>query len=605
MSRSWNLALESLRLVCRGHIRTLVSRALFNRTVCTISEDLLSSSSSSHTVVDESYVLAELSSLLPISSKTTTAKEDTCLKNQVAVDSFLSPEERLRGVFLQKPKGKSAIHKALSSLCVDLSIDIVANVVDSGNLSGEAMVTFFNWAIREPGVSKDVDSYYVILRALGRRKFFTFMMDVLREMVSSDLKCLTIAMDSFARAHYVRRAIQLFEESEDFGVECSTESFNSLLRCLCERSHVSAANSVFNAKKGEIPFDSCTYNIMIGGWSKLGEVEEMEKVLKEMVEGGFGHDCLSFSYLIEGLGRAGRINDSVEIFDDMKHKGCVPDAKVYNAMICNFIFARDFDESVRYYRKMLDEECDPDLETYSKLVSGLVKGRKVADALEIYEEMLSRGIVPTTGLVTSFIKPLCCYGPPHAAMVIYQKARKSGCRISESAYKLLLKRLSRFGKCGILLNVWDEMQECGYSSDVEVYEYIVDGLCNIGHLENAVLVMEEAMRKGFCPNRLVYSRLSNKLMASNKTEMAYKLFLKIKEARIQDNARRFWRRNGETDKVFVYVKISLTGSHLSPTLFVFPFGGWWWLKHKGILVPFQVAAGRLQFFKRLLNGGSN
>ncbi|CAH8323239.1 unnamed protein product [Eruca vesicaria subsp. sativa] len=548
MSRRLNLALKSLRLIHRVDLQTLVFGALRNRTVSTSSENLPLTSSSSHGIVDESYVLAELSSLLPISTKTKTTKDDVSSStNQVTVDSFLSPEERLRGVFLQKLNGKSAIHKALSSLGIDMSIDIVSNVVDSGNLSGEAMVTFFNWAIREPGVSKEdgVVSYYVILRALGRRKFFSFMMDVLREIVKPDVKCLSIAMDSFARAHYVRRAIELFEESGDFGVECSrTESFNALLRCLCERSHVSAASSVFNGKKGEICFDGCSYNIMIGGWSKLGEVEEMEKVFKEMVEGGFGPDCLSFSYFIEGLGRAGRVNDSVEVFDDMRDKGCVPDAKVYNAMICNFIFARDFDESVRYYRRMLDEECEPDLETYSKLVSGLIKGRRVADALEIYEEMLSRGIVPTTGLVTSFIKPLCSYGPPHAAMVIYQKARKAGCRISESAYKLLLKRLSRFGKCGILLNVWEEMQECGYPSDVEVYENIVDGLCNVGHLENAVLVMEEAMRKGFCPNRLVYSRLSNKLMASNKTEMAYKLFLKIKEARIKDNARRFWRRNG-------------------------------------------------------------
>ncbi|WZZ87127.1 hypothetical protein YC2023_115706 [Brassica napus] len=39
------------------------------------------------------------------------------------------------------------------------------------------------------------------------------------------------------------------------------------------------------------------------------------------------------------------------------------------------------------------------------------------------------------------------------------------------------------------------------------------------------------MRKEFSPNRLVYGTLSNKLMASNKTEMAYKLFLKIKGAR--------------------------------------------------------------------------
>lgn len=556
MSRRWNLVMGSFRLAHRGDVRTLISSAVCNRSVCTASKDLPSAyleqyeSSSNHGAVDESHVLAELSSLLPFSSKLSVAKDDSVSKNQIAiVDSFLSPEEKLRGVFLQKLKGRSAIEKALSSLGIGLSIDIVASVVDRGNLSGEAMVTFFSWAIREPGVSKDVDSYYVILRALGRRKFFSFMIDVLREMacegVTPDLQCLTIAMDSFTRAHYVRRAMELFDESEGFGVECSsTESFNALLRCLCERSHVTAANSAFNAKKGKVAFDSCTYNVMISGWSKLGEVEEMEKVLKEMVESGLGPNCLSFSYLIQGLGRAGRVSDSVEVFDNMKQKGCVPDANVYNAVICNFMFARDFDESVRYYRRMIDEECEPDLETYSKLVSGLIKGRKVADALEIYEEMLSRGIVPTTGLVTSFLKPLCSYGPPHAAMVIYQKARKAGCKISESAYKLLLKRLSGFGKCGMLLNVWDEMQECGYLSDVEVYEYIVDGLCNIGHLENAVLVMEEAMRKGFCPNRLVYSRISNKLMASNKTELAYKLFRKIKEARVKENARRFWRRNG-------------------------------------------------------------
>ncbi|XP_010481820.1 PREDICTED: putative pentatricopeptide repeat-containing protein At5g43820 [Camelina sativa] len=536
MLRRWNLVMESLRRVHRVDVETLVSSSILNRTVCTSSEPL------NHTVLDESYVLAELSSLLPITSNK--AKEET-----VAFDSFLSPEERVRGVFLQKLKGKYAIQKSLTSLGIGLSIDIVADVVNHGNLSGEAMVTFFNWAIREPGVSKDVDSYCVILRALGRRKFFSCMIDVLKEMVcegvNPDLRCLTIAMDSFAKVHYVRRAIELFEASESFGVECNnTESFNALLRCLCERSHVTAAKSVFNAKKGGIRFDCCSYNIMISGWSKLGEIEEMEKVLKEMVESGFGPDCLSYSHLIEGLGRAGRVNESVEIFDNIRHKGNVPDANVDNAMICNFISARDFDESMRYYRRMLDEECEPNLETYSKLVSGLIKGRKVSDALEIFEEMLSRGVLPTTGLVTSFLKPLCSYGPPHAAMVIYQKSRLAGCKVSESAYKLLLKRLSRFGKCGMLLNVWDEMQECGYPSDVEVYEYIVDGLCIIGHLDNAVLVMEEAMRKGFCPNRFVYSRLSSKLMSSNKTELAYKLFLKIKKARATENARRFWRSNG-------------------------------------------------------------
>ena len=34
-------------------------------------------------------------------------------------------------------------------------------------------------------------------------------------------------------------------------------------------------------------------------------------------------------------------------------------------------------------------------------------------------------------------------------------------------------------------------------------------------MENFVLVMEEALHKGFCPSKLVYSKLSNRLLASN------------------------------------------------------------------------------------------
>jgi pentatricopeptide repeat protein len=178
------------------------------------------------------------------------------------------------------------------------------------------------------------------------------------------------------------------------------------------------------------------------------------------------------------------------------------------------------------------------------MISGLIKASKVADALEMFDEMLDRGMVTKTGTVTSFIEPLCSFGPPHAAMVIYTKARKVGCKISLSAYKLLLMRLSRFGKCGMMLKIWDEMQESGYSSDMEVYEYLISGLCNIGQFENAVLVMEESMRKGFCPSRFICSKLNNKLLASNKVERAYRLFLKIKHARHSENARRCWRSNG-------------------------------------------------------------
>ncbi|XP_007018081.2 PREDICTED: putative pentatricopeptide repeat-containing protein At5g43820 [Theobroma cacao] len=509
---------------------------------------------SNQSTVDERRVFGELSDLFQFSHSNAIVPypyRESYPPKQIesgAVDEYLLPEEKLRGVFLQKLRGKTAIEHALSNVPVELSIDIIAKVVNIGNLGGEAMVLFFNWAMKQPGIARDIHSYYIIIKALGRRKFFKFMIETLHDMVKEgikpDVETLSIVMDSFIRAQRVQKAIETFENLEELGLKRDTKSLNVLLQCLCRRAHVGAANSLFNAVNGKVKFNCDTYNIMISGWSKLGRVSKIERILKAMIADEFTPDCSTFSYLIEGLGRAGRIDDAVEIFDHMKEKGCIPDTRVYNAMISNFISVGNFDECMKYYKGLLNSNSDPDVDTYTKLISAFLKAQNVADALEIFDEMLVQGIVPTTGTLTSFVEPLCSYGPPYAAMMFYKKARKFGCKISLSAYKLLLMRLSRFGKCGMLLNIWDEMQESGHTSDMEVYEHVINGLCNIGHLENAVLVMEEALRKGFCPSRVLYSKLNNKLLASNEVEKAYKLFLKIKNARRDENARRYWRANG-------------------------------------------------------------
>ncbi|XP_021772868.1 putative pentatricopeptide repeat-containing protein At5g43820 [Chenopodium quinoa] len=517
--------------------------------------------SSNNGNLDESKVLAELSNLLPVHRTTTIPNNlyipnpvETLIENQtlirVSPDGFLSLEDKLRGVFLQKLKSKVLIENALTAALgdVQLSVDVVSRVLDKGDLGGDAMVLFFNWAIKHDSVGRDLGVYHVILKALGRRKLFDFMMDKFREMyvegINMNCGTVEIVMDSFIRSRFVARAVELFRKLDEFGMKCGTEEFNVLLKCLCKRAHVGTANSLLNSMRGKLVFDCVTYNVVIGGWAKLGKVSEMEKCLEGMVEDGFCPDCETYSCLIEGLGKAGLVDDAVKIFKSMEGQGCRPNIGVYNSVIANYVFVGNFDECMKYCEEMSRNDCPPDIDTYAKIIWGLIKARKVADALEMFHEMLRQGVTPTTGMVTSFIEPLCNYGPPHAAMIIYKSARKQGCRISLNAYKLLLMRLSRFGKCGMLLKLFDEMQESGYSADIDVYEYVVNGLCNNGQLEAAVCVMEEALRKGFCPSRLMYSKLNKKLMAFNKVDRAYKLFLKVKQARVNENARRYWRRNG-------------------------------------------------------------
>ncbi|KAL0361857.1 UNVERIFIED_CONTAM: putative pentatricopeptide repeat-containing protein [Sesamum radiatum] len=466
---------------------------------------------------DESRILSQLSDLLPVASDNSIAVNSSTKQLDIrAVDDFLPPEDKLRGVFLQKFNSKSAIYHALSGVGIELNTNIFAKVVNGGKLCGESMVVFFNWAIEQRNFSKDIDAYHIVLKALGRRKFFVHMMEMLKDMrdkrMNPNPETLFIIMDSYARAR--------------------------------QRSRVGAAWSLFNKMRDKVQRDCAMYNIILGGWSKFGRVIEVEKILKVMVDDGIEPDCVTYSYLIESFGRAGRVDDAVKIFKYLEEKGNLLSAEVYNAMIFNYIANDDIDRALKYYEEMLNNCFEPNVDTYNRIILYFLKYRRVSDAIEMFDEMLGRGIIPSVGTVTEFLKPLCSYGPPHAALVIYKKARKAGCGISLAAYKLLLMRLSRFGKFGMLLNIWDEMQESGHSSDMEVYEYIINGLCNTGKLETAVLVMEECIHKGFFPSKIICSKLNNKLMDSNKVEIAYKLFLKLRNARKSENAQRYWRAKG-------------------------------------------------------------
>ncbi|KAG5621952.1 hypothetical protein H5410_007170 [Solanum commersonii] len=466
--------------------------------ISTFSHSISSLSEKFPTNLDESHVLNQLSDLLSIRRTSSIEKpipaDSSEPKNQFRVfDELLTPEDKLRGIFLQKLQGKTAIEKALTSVDVELTVDLVAKVVNKGNLDAASIATFFNWVIKQQKIPIDNDTYCIILKALGRRKFFGQMVEMLKEMrnqgVMPDSVTLNIVVDSFIRARQISKAIQLFSGLENYGLRCNTETLNVVLQCLCRRSHVGAACSLLVKMKEKVSFDVTTYNIVIGGWSRFGRVKEVERTLKAMVDDGFEADNLTYSCVLECLGRAGRIDDAIEIFEGLEEKGRVFDAEIYNAMISNFIGQGEIDESFKYYERMLNTECEPNADTYMRLISAFLKARRVADAIEMFDEMLSRGMIVTTGNITSFLEPLCSYGPPHAALMIYKKARQAGCRISLTAYKLLLMRLSRFGKCGMLLNIWNEMQESGYSSDMQVYEYVINGLCNIGQLDNAVLLV--------------------------------------------------------------------------------------------------------------------
>ena len=92
---------------------------------------------------------------------------------------LVSAADCLHGVFLCKPPGRTALYRALSSTdlgaAMAFSPEVLANVVDAGDLRGAATVTF-HWVITTSKPRPSVHTCNIVIRALGRKKFFDFSM---------------------------------------------------------------------------------------------------------------------------------------------------------------------------------------------------------------------------------------------------------------------------------------------------------------------------------------------------------------------------------------------------------------------------------------------
>ena len=167
-------------------------------------------------------------------------------------------------MFVQKLIGTAAVKQALTAAASDIvSVssesdfrEVVSKVLNRGGLDGESMVTVFEWAVESGKMSGGVESYNVVFKALGRRRFFDKMRFLLGEMrgkgVRGDYVTLEIFVDSYVKAKRVSKGVEVLKNLDEFGMdEWDLECLKVVLRCLCRRGRVTSADKLLSKTRGK------------------------------------------------------------------------------------------------------------------------------------------------------------------------------------------------------------------------------------------------------------------------------------------------------------------------------------------------------------------
>ncbi|KAL6144808.1 hypothetical protein ACLB2K_055498 [Fragaria x ananassa] len=407
---------------------------------------------------------------------------------------------------------------SLSSWSIQISPNLVEQVLKRCKNLGFSAHRFFLWAKTVPGFQHSDESHHILIDILGSSGQFALLWDFLIEMRES--KCCEIGPELFwvifrvySRANLPRDAIRAYSRMVEFGIKPSIHDLDHLLYTLCKRKHVKHAQEFFDKVKSGFELGAKTYSILMRGWGDICDSDNARKLFDEMTEKGCLVDVPAYNSYLEALCKGGNVDEAYKIFCEMGSKGVEPDAGTYSIFIRAYCEANDIHSVFSVLDRMKRYNLLANVFTYNCVIKKLCKNERVEEAYQLLDEMIEMGVKPDEWSYNAIQAYHCEHGEVNQALRLLSRMEKDSCMPDHHTYNMVLKLLIRIGRFDRATDVWERMGKRGFYPSVSTYSVMIHGLCKKKHkLEEACKYFEIMIDEGIPPYSSTVEMLRNRLL---------------------------------------------------------------------------------------------
>ncbi|CAN6462825.1 unnamed protein product [Victoria cruziana] len=440
---------------------------------------------------------------------------DNEIDSRTAVQLGVDDVEKISKILWRNLDCHEATARDLDGCGVDISKELVDRVLKRFSNDWKSALTFFRWAGSQRECNHDVDSYNAMVDILGKMKQFDEMWNLVEEMNQRrdfiSLVTVSKIMRRYAGVRKWRRAVDVFNKMEQFGLKKDTSAMNVLLDTLCKECRVERAWEVFLEVKNKIQPDAHTFNILIHGWCKAKRLDEAEWTMKEMGRHSFRPCVVSYTSLVEAYCIIKNFQKVEALLDEMQAKGCPPNVVTYTIVMHALGKAKETDRALEIFERMKRNGCAPDTSFFNSLLYIMGRAGRLVDARRVLDEMINTGNSPNLTTYNTLISTACLHSHEEYALKLLQTMERSSCKPDLQTYAPLLKLFCRRKWMKVLAYLIHDMHKKDISLDLGTYTLLIRGLCGIKKLTHACLFFEEMVRKGHVPKYCTYQLLMEEL----------------------------------------------------------------------------------------------
>ncbi|CAN8233648.1 unnamed protein product [Cochlearia groenlandica] len=229
------------------------------------------------------------------------------------------------------------------------------------------------------GVHPNTQCYNAVIKALCEQGILEEAQSLQLEMSEKesfpDAYTDTILICGMCRNGLVRKAEEIFKEIEKRGCSPSVATFNALIDGLCKYGELKEATLLLHKMEVGRPASlflrlSHTGNRSFETMVESGSILKAYKDLAHLADAGNSPDVVTYNVLIKGFCKAGNIDGALKLLNVLQLKGLSPDSVTYSTLInglyrvgreeeaFKLLYAKDdFRHSPAVYRSLMTWSC--------------------------------------------------------------------------------------------------------------------------------------------------------------------------------------------------------------------------------------------------------
>ncbi|KAK9116163.1 hypothetical protein Sjap_015110 [Stephania japonica] len=460
----------------------------------------------------------------------------TQFENPTNVSDSVSDDSEKICKILSNSSGFVGIDQFVDGSGVELSSELVEQVLKKLSNVGALALSFFRWAEKRPEFKPTTECYNALIDGVGKIKQFKLIWELVGDMRSKGLvnrDTFGLIIRRYARAKNINEAVEAFESMERFGLKPELQDFNRLIDALSKSKQVKKANQVFDEmkKKRFVP-DLKSYTILLEGWGQEQNIVMVKEIYREMRDEGFEPDVVTYGIMINAFCKSKKFDEAIALFHEVEATKCKPTPHIYCTLINGLGSENRLSEALEFFERSKSSGLVPEVPTYNAVVGSYCWAKRFEDAYRVVDKMKKTGFGPNSRTFDIILHHLIRARRTKEVYSIFQKMRSEfKCEPTISTYTIMVNMFCNEEQVDMALKMWEEMKASGILPIMHMFSSLINGLCSENRLDDACVYFQEMLTLGIRPPASLYSNLKQALIDAGKKDVALSLGLELDKAR--------------------------------------------------------------------------